>query len=291
MKKTESYRKRIGEILPGIGIETIELDNGGLMNDVAVVNGEFVFRFPKHECAFRHIETEARILGFLKDKITLAIPDPFYSGPDALAYRLIEGETLRRDILLKLPEAGRQNVADQLAQFFAELHGIDTSKAGFEIPPADSLVKYEGWVNAYERVKEKVFPMLMPHVREFTREHFENFLNDPHNFEFEPKMVDTDIPPYHILFGRAEGKINGIIDFGCAGLGDPAADFSVIIYNYGEGVFRRMLKVYPSAEQYLERARFYAGAMEVRWILTGIERENNWWFAAHTSGAKDFGYN
>jgi aminoglycoside 2''-phosphotransferase len=291
VKKTESYRKRIGEILPGVTIETIEVNTDGLMNDAAIVNSEFVFRFPKHEYAFKHIETEARLLGFLRDKITLAIPAPFYSGPDALAYRMIEGETLRRDILLKLPEADQQSVADQLAQFFAELHGIEVSKAGFEIPPADSLVKYEGWVDAYERIREKVFPMLMPHVREFTREHFENFLNDPHNFDFVPKMVDTDIPPYHILFGRGERKINGIIDFGCAGVGDPAADFGVIIYNYGEGFFRRIQCVYPAAEQYLERARFYAGAMEVRWILTGIELKNNWWFAAHTSGAKDFGYN
>lgn len=291
MKKTESYRKRIGEILPDVTIEAIEVNTDGLMNDVAIVNGEFVFRFAKHEYAVRHIETEARILGFLKDRITLAIPAPFYSGPDLLAYRLIEGETLRRDILLKLPEAGQQRVADQLGQFFAELHGIDVGRAGFDIPPADSLVKYEGWVDAYERIREKVFPMLMPHVREFTREHFENFLQRPANFEFVPKMVDTDLPPYHIMFDNSTRRINGIIDFGCAGLGDPAADFSVIIYNYGEGVFRRIQRVYPAAEEYLERARFYAGAMEVRWLLTGIERENNWWFAAHTSGAKDFGYN
>jgi aminoglycoside 2''-phosphotransferase len=291
VEKRESYNKRIGEILPGVTIETVELNTDGLMNDVAIVNGEFVFRFPKHEYAFRHIEAEARILGFLKDKITLAVPEPFYSGPDALGYRLIEGETLRRDILLKMSETGQQMIAGQLAQFFAELHGIDINSAGFDVPTADSLVKYDGWLNAYERIKEKVFPILMPHVREFTREHFENFLSDPHNFDFEPKMVDTDIPPYHILFSREEQRINGIIDFGCAGVGDPAADLSVIIYNYGEGIFRRIQRVYPAAEQYLERARFYAGAMEVRWLLTGIERENNWWFAAHTSGAKDFGYN
>lgn len=290
MEKAEEYRKKIGEISPEIAVETVELNTDGLMNDVAIVNGELVFRFPKHEYAFAHLETEARILRFLKGKITLAVPDPFYTGPGAMAYRMIPGETLRRDILLRLPEADQQAAAGQLAGFFSELHGIDVASAGFEIPPADSLVKYEGWVNAYARVREKVFPMLMPHVREFTRGHFEDFLDDPANFDFEPAMVNTDIPPYHIMFDCRARKITGIIDFGCAGLGDPAADFSVILYNYGEGFFRRIQRVYPAAEQYLKRARFYAGALEVRWILTGIERENNWWFAAHTSGAKDFGY-
>jgi hypothetical protein len=33
----------------------------------------------------------------------------------------------------------------------------------------------------------------------------------------------------------------------------------------------RLYRVYPEAETYLKRARFYAGAQEVRWLLRGIE--------------------
>lgn len=291
MEKMESYRRKIAEILPGVAIETFELNTDGLMNDVVIVNHEFVFRFPKIEHVFYQLENECRILAFLKGKITLPIPKPFFSGPDAMAYPMIRGETLRRDMLLKLPEADQQGIADQLAQFFAELHGVDLTTAGFEVPRADSPVKYEWWSGIYERLKDKVFPMLMPHIRDFTSEQFEGFLSDPRNFDFEPKMVNTDIPPYHIMFSREEREIKGIIDFGCAGHGDPASDFSVVLYHYGEGFFRRMLNVYPEAERYLKRARFYAGTQEVRWIMTGMIMENNWWFAVHTSGAKDFGYN
>ncbi|MGH9956410.1 MAG: phosphotransferase family protein, partial [Pyrinomonadaceae bacterium] len=77
------------------------------------------------------------------------------------------------------------------------------------------------------------------------------------------------------------------IDFGCAGLGDPAIDFGVIIYNYGESFMKRFYQVYPGAESYLKRARFYAGAQEVRWLLTGVERNDPWWFAVHVGSAKD----
>lgn len=287
----DRYEKRIGEILPEIVIESIKLNNDGLLNDIAIVKNEFVFRFPKHDYAFKHLPTEAKLLEFLQDKITLEIPKPFYVSDDAMAYRLIKGETLRRDIVLRLSENDQQAIADQLARFFKELHGIDFQKADFEVPPADALVKYEGWLKAYERIKEKVFPLLMPHVRDSAREHFENFLADENNFKFEPKLVDTDIPPYHILFDRQTGKVKGIIDFGCAGIGDAAVDFGVILYNYGENFFRRFFKIYPESETYLKKARFYAGAIEVRWILTGLETNNNWWFAVHVSGAKDFGYN
>lgn len=131
----------------------------------------------------------------------------------------------------------------------------------------------------------------MPHVRDWATEHFESHLSERSNFEYELKMVDTDIPPYHIIFDGQEKRINGIIDFGCAGLGDPAIDFGVIIYNYGESLMSRFYKIYPEAETYLKRARFYAGAIEVRWLLTGIEKNDVWWFAVHVGSAKDMKYN
>lgn len=290
MNLPEKYKIRIGEISPGLAIKLIKLNTDGLLNDIVIVNGELVFRFPKHEYAFKHLRTEAKLLDFLRDKITLEIPKPFFVSDDAIVYPLIAGEALRRDLLLKLNEKEQHRIADQMAQFFKELHGIDPGEADFEIPAADALVKYEGWLGAYERIREKVFPLLMPHVREAMREHFESFLADENNFAFEPKMVDTDIPPYHIMFDRERNLVNGIIDFGCAGMGDPASDFGVIVYNYGEGFYRRFFKLYPEAEQYLKKARFIAGAQEARWILTGLEQNNNWWLTVHTSGAKDFGY-
>jgi hypothetical protein len=53
----------------------------------------------------------------------------------------------------------------------------------------------------------------------------------------------------------------------------------------------RFYQVYPDAETYLKRARFYAGAQEVRWLLTGIERNEVFWFAVHVGSAKDMQYN
>jgi aminoglycoside 2''-phosphotransferase len=289
MTKLETYEKRIREIAPDIAISSSTLNGDGLLNDVVIVNRELVFRFPKHEYGFNHLKDEANVLRLLKNHITLEIPAPLYESDDCLAYRLIPGETLRRDMLLRLPEADQQAVADQLAQFFKELHSIPVDAVSeFEIPMADALMKHEGWLRVYERIKEKVFPLLMPHVREWTTEHFESHLADKSNFEYELKIVDTDIPPYHIMFDRHGKRINGIIDFGCAGLGDPAIDFGVLVYNYGESFVKRLLQGYPEAEMYLKRARFYAGAQEVRWLLTGIERNDPWWFAVHVGSAKDF---
>jgi aminoglycoside 2''-phosphotransferase len=292
MSKLEVYEKRIRELFPELTIERASLNGEGLLNDVVFVNDALVFRFAKRDFFFKNPEEEAHLLRFLRPYITLRIPEPIYASAELLAYPLIPGETLRRDVLMRLAETDQQAIANQLAQFFKELHGVPVQEAGsFNIPTADALMKREGWKQVYERIQARVFPLLQRHQRDWAIEHFETHLSEPENFTYELKMTHTDIPPYHIMFDRERRRINGIIDFGCAGLGDPAIDFGVVINTYGESFMSRFYKVYPEAETYTRRARFYAGAIELRWLLQGIERGENEWFAAHIGSARDVKYN
>src|SRR5580765_8448164 len=128
MDDSADYSKRIRELFPEIAIDSIKVNRDGLLNDVVIVNSEFVFRFAKPGFGVKDLIEEARVLHFLKNHITLQIPDPFYESQDLLAYRLIEGQTLRRDILLRLAGTDQQAAADQLAQFLKELHSIPLSE-------------------------------------------------------------------------------------------------------------------------------------------------------------------
>ena len=140
MGELEFYRKRIHEIDPELVIESVNLNREGLLNDVVIVNGELVFRFAKREFGFKDPQAEANILRLLQKYITLPIPAPFYESREVLAYRMIPGETLRRDILMRLAESDQAAIADQLAQFFRELHGVPIKEISeFEIPMADAL--------------------------------------------------------------------------------------------------------------------------------------------------------
>lgn len=292
MNELEAYEQRIRTLFPELAIQSASLNSDGLLNDVVIINDELVFRFAKRDFFYKDPREEARVLRLLRKYITLQIPSPFYDSPEALAHPLIPGETLRRDMLLRLPLDDQQAIAEQLAQFFKELHNVPISElSAHNIPMADVLMKYEGWVRVYGRIREKVFPLMQRHTREWATQHFESHLADESNFAYEMKMVDTDIPPYHIMYDRLKRRINGIIDFGCAGLGDPAVDFGVVINTYGESFMNRFYGIYPEAETYLKRARFYAGAIEMRWVLQGIERGEQAWFAVHIGSARDFMYN
>ncbi|HPC06056.1 MAG TPA: hypothetical protein PLI60_04985 [Anaerolineaceae bacterium] len=38
---------------------------------------------------------------------------------------------------------------------------------------------------------------------------------------------------------------------------------------------------------FLPRARFYAQAVEIQWVLLGLETGDSFWFTAHLGGARD----
>src|SRR5512145_2719492 len=104
MIELETYTNRIRELCPGLALENIHLNREGLLNDVVIVNGELVFRFAKTGFGFKDLLEEARVLHFLQKYITLRIPVPFYESREVMGYRLIPGECLRRDKLMRLAE-------------------------------------------------------------------------------------------------------------------------------------------------------------------------------------------
>jgi hypothetical protein len=118
MSQLSRYKKRINELFPELTIKSISLNQDGLLNDVVVVNGELVFRFVKRDFGFKDPSHEAKLLTFLQNYITLEIPGPFYVSQEVLGYRFIRGKTLRRDILLRLPDLTSKQLLINWRVFF-----------------------------------------------------------------------------------------------------------------------------------------------------------------------------
>jgi aminoglycoside phosphotransferase (APT) family kinase protein len=75
--------------------------------------------------------------------VPLAIPDPFFVSADAIAYELLPGETLSRDLLLSLDAPAQQAIADQIAGFLRALHMAPT---GGDLPFTRATVRRDEWV-------------------------------------------------------------------------------------------------------------------------------------------------
>ncbi len=111
-------------------------------------------------------------------------------------------------------------------------------------------------------------------------------LGDRHNFDYQPRL-HGDLAPYHILVDRPAARLNGVIDFGVASLGGPATDLGCLSRGYGESFVGRMQSAYPEAGAAMRRARFYAQAIELEWVLQGLKSGEAFWFAAHLGNARD----
>ncbi|MBM3263537.1 MAG: phosphotransferase [candidate division Zixibacteria bacterium] len=284
------YEARIRQIDPTLVVNTWRANDEGLVNDVVVVNEDTIFRFPKNEYGIRVLDNELRVMDLIRSHIELAMPKPFYQNKDAIAYPYLSGMPLSRETVADLEETDRQAVADQLGRFLRTMHTFPLTDAlRTEIAATPAPCRYTDWIDIRRQAEEHVRPLLLPHQQDWMEGLFDDMLRDPATFDYVPSLIHGDLAPYHILFDAPTHRLTGIIDFGVAGLGDPAIDIGLLMCVYGERFVTRLGRVYPEIDRLLPRSRFYAQASQLQWVLVGIKTGQSFWFAAHLGGARDIG--
>jgi len=289
MEINPAYLQKIRELFPKLEISSVSVNRDGLINDILIVNEDLVFRFPRNsDWGKKLFVNEIKIIELARRYVEIPLPVFEYKSDDLAVYRYIKGDALRREDILKLNVGEQDEIARALAVFLKQFHTIPHSElAKNEIAPSDVNRSRETWLKLFENVRKELFPLMMPHVRESVSEHFAPVLADENFMDYTPQLINGDIVPYHIIFDRERRRINGIIDFGTAGSGDAAADFSCIIYNYGESFLAKMAKDYTEIETAVNRARFWAGTLELQWALAGARTKNYWWNLVSLGGARD----
>ena len=283
----ESLLQRAQAIMPDLKIDQYERDDEGLINDVLIINQRWVFRFAKSEEYARLLQTEIKILDLIRPQLDLQVPTPIYRNHDCMVYPLLTGQPLSRKWLMGFDQSVQNQVAGQLGRFLHRLHTLDLSRVDWEIPITRAPVKRERWLEIQANVKEKLYPLFQKYQKEWAEDLFSSVLDDPSASSYQPALIHGDLASYHILFDEQERKINAVIDFGMAGLGDAASDLGGLISIYGESFVSMMQETYPDLESYLPRARFYAQLLELEWVLFGFESGDSFWFTAHLGGARD----
>lgn len=285
------WHEQIHSIMPELEIIEYELYQEGLVNDVLIVNNEWVIRFTKTEWGKELMANEDLLMQFLQPRLTLSIPSPLKRTSGAIVYPHLIGELFLRETWMRFDAQGRQKLADQLGQFLDELHSGDVNDLDWEVPHSYAPVTRETWLEIHDRVVDKVYPLLLPHQIDWVEALFSPALSKPDFFDFEPVLVHGDLAPYHILYHPEHQSLTAVLDFGAAGMGDPATDLGSLLNYYGESLVARVEKAYPKMHTIMDRARFYAQALELQWVLLGVETGEHYWFTAHLGGGRDiWGY-
>ncbi len=191
----DAWRRRVLAVMPDLAIERIELNQDGLINDVIIVNDELVFRFAKTEAYADLMENEVRILDMVRPRVGVPIPEPIYYERGCMVYPLLRGRPLLLEELRRMDEGEQQRMADELGAFLYELHTTPLSEPGREILPTVAPATRERIVDLRDRVREKVYPLLLPHQVQWVESLYGGMLDDEHALDFEPALVHADLAP------------------------------------------------------------------------------------------------
>jgi len=274
-----NYINEIRRTYPNLVINDITFNRDGFANNIVFINNDLVFRFPKNDSAREILIREIEIIDILqKHIINLKIPRFELKSDNFVVYKKIKGKAFLKKDLAKLSEYKQDLLADILATFIMEMNSVPLNE---KIPASFSLKRYNDWEKLYNEVQKELFPYMMKHVKDYTKKHFESALNDKKFFDYSPALIHGDLAPYHVIYDSENVIINGIIDFGASGEGDPATDLSSIINYQGESFLFRMFKYNPAIQDYLYRSRFWANSLLFEWAIRGMKTKNMFWHLRH----------
>lgn len=295
MEKKVLYKKQILAVEPTLNIQHWAENTEGLVNDVVIINRDLIFRFPKNdEWAVDDLRHEAQFLNFVQQAIEMKIPHwTVYEGElighPFVGYKMIPGTPLQRFMILRMTDSEQLALAQQMAGFLQQLHTIPITNARkANIHPSITNRTAEKWLTLYEEVQKELFPYLMTFQKAWVHQHFAPIAADAGWMDCDHTVMNGDLAPYHLLLNEETKLLNGIIDFGTAGIGDPACDFGCLIDQYGEAFIKQIGRFYPGIDQLIERARFWAGTLWLQWALSGLRQpEDPSWFFVHIGRARD----
>lgn len=284
------YIQQIAASEPTLKIDSWEENREGLVNDVVIVNKQHIFRFPTDQkWGEEDLWAEANILTLLHKRVTLHLPcwtvyDGELIGMPFAGYEMIVGRPLQKFLIDGMTKTEQNALIKQLATFLQQMH--TTPLEGAEIRPSLTNRTHQDWLKLYSDVQNELFPHLMPLQKEWVHHHFAPVVEDAHFMDYSSALMNGDLAPYHLLYDNDTKLLNGIIDFGTAGIGDPACDIACLLNQYGDPFVQRLIPHYPAIEEMLPRAKFWAGTLNLQWALGGLRHPNDLsWFFVHIGRA------
>jgi len=257
------YSKSIAAACPKLTISTGIFYRAGQNNDLLLVNDELLFRFPKYADGVAALRREQAILDAVGPHLPTETPHYIFQAPiDAtvgrafVGYRKLAGEALWPEKFARIEDdRAIDRLAVDLATFLQALHAIPPQAIDYPLKPAETQ---EAWSKIFARIRRVVYPHLNARARDWTEGQFVPYLENADSFAFTNVLRHGDFGASNILYSEGARRIMGVVDFGHAGVGDPAVDFAGLCVCYGEKFLQRCALVYPGIDRCWERIRFYA---------------------------------
>ncbi len=205
----------------------------GLDSIAYLVNNEYIFKQSKHDIARINLKKEMRVLNYLKNQITLQIPDIEYYSEEysVCGYKEIKGNKLTPSIYKSLSDDEKDILAQDIALFLREMHAIPLPNiAGLELHVMDD------YRSDYETLRETIYDKISDKSKEYIDDLYKRILNDERISQYVKALCHNDLGCNHIIIQN--NKAVGIIDFGDVAITDRDKDFVYLLEDSSEEIGR-----------------------------------------------------
>jgi aminoglycoside phosphotransferase (APT) family kinase protein len=214
------------------------VDVDGWDNASFRLGDDMTVRLPSSQAYIEQVEKEHRWLPVLARQLPLPIPEPLAKGEPGCGfprpwsvYNWIEGQTAEAGRVANLPE-----FAADLAGFLAALYKVDPT--GGPLPGTHNFFR-GGSPAYYDAETRAALDALHGHIDTgLAAEVWAAALAAP--WGGPPVWFHGDAQPGNLLLDSA-GRLGAVIDFGTAGIGDPACD-TTIAWTFLSGESQRVFK-------------------------------------------------
>jgi aminoglycoside phosphotransferase (APT) family kinase protein len=229
---------------------------------------EWLVRFPKHADRASWLERELSIMTIVAETVPSGVPRPELIGQrsDAyphpfFAYRRIPGVAADQT-----PIADPARLAGDVGRMLDALHRINPNR----IPPTPA-----GWERLtleYDRTKLVSYAsapagLLKPELAAYAEPYLTGTAPVPRR-EAPRRFIHNDVCPNHLIVNPRTGRLNGIIDFTDAMIGDPLLDFVGLVGLGGRRFIDRALIHYklPLGQRFDAALEWLARTLTLRWL-------------------------
>lgn len=205
---TRDRQKLIAHALGHAPTTILDIEDGYDFQ-VAIVDDEWVFRFPRRSGVEEALELEIAVLPALAQALPVEVPSFEYVARDPLfvGYRLIRGQPLVDED------------ADGVRAFLEALHAPNSS--GLPVERHD-------WVETYREQCAEFERLVFPVVDSDRRAEAKRLFGEVETLvDFTPSLIHADLGPEHLLV--RDGRLTGVIDWGDMRVGDPALDYAWLL--------------------------------------------------------------
>lgn len=241
----------------------------GWDNDAFLVNGAWVFRFPRRRDAVTGLQREiaaapgiARIL----EPLGVTTPRPEKLGRPGQNFPYpFAGHRLVPGVAGDAVPLERLDLAPLAARLGDALSALHTGSLPGVALPADP----PSWISeSLRKAVPEVRAALPADLRKCCEPWLEGRVPPPPPYTGPQRLLHNDLCPDHVLVDEPNGRLRGLIDFADIALGDPVSDLVVFYCWLGRPFVTQLLRHYtPSVDSGLwPRLEFHARALSLLWL-------------------------